>query len=66
MPKVYGLHEIELQLGVEPDEFERVFAEEIAPSPPLPGWKTHLLKGDRGRACRKVSRALGNREPGST
>jgi hypothetical protein len=33
MPTVYGLHEIELQPGVEPDEYERFFAEELALSP---------------------------------
>jgi hypothetical protein len=48
MTKVFGLHEIELQPGVEPEEYERVFAEEIASSFTLPGWKTHLLKGERG------------------
>ena len=48
MPRVLGLHEIELQPGVEPEEYERVFAEEIAPSFTLPGWKTHLFKGERG------------------
>jgi hypothetical protein len=48
VPKVFGLHEIELQPGVEPDEYERVFAEEIASTFELPGWKIHLLKGDRG------------------
>jgi hypothetical protein len=48
MPTVYGLHEIELQPGVEPDEYERFFAEELAPSPMVPGLKVHLLKGDRG------------------
>ena len=48
MPKVFGLHEIELQPGIEPEEYERVFAEEIASSFTLPGWKTHLLKGERG------------------
>jgi len=53
MPKVFGLHEVELQPGVEPDDFERVFAEEIAPSPAPPGWKTHLLKGDRGARAGK-------------
>jgi hypothetical protein len=53
MPKVFGLHEIELQPGVEPDEYERFFVEEIAPSPTLPGWKTHLLKGDRGERAGK-------------
>ena len=53
MPTVYGLHEIELQPGVEPDEYERFFAEELAPSPELPGWKVHLLKGDRGARAGK-------------
>ena len=53
MAKVYGLHEIELQPGVEPDEYERLFAEEIARSPELSGWKTHLLKGDRGARAGK-------------
>ena len=48
MPTVYGLHEIELQPGVEPEEYERFFAEEIAPSPMVPGWKVHLLRGERG------------------
>jgi len=48
MPKVFGLHEMELPPGVEPEEYERFFAEEIAPMPKLTGWKTSLLKGDRG------------------
>ena len=48
MPRVYGLHEIELEAGVEPEEYERFFAEEIAPSPIVPGLKVHLPKGDRG------------------
>jgi hypothetical protein len=48
MPKVFGLHEIELKPGVEPDEYERFFAEEIVPTLELPGWRIHLLKGDRG------------------
>jgi hypothetical protein len=39
MPKVFGLHEMELPPGVEPEEYERFFAEEIAPMPKLPGWK---------------------------
>jgi hypothetical protein len=50
---VYGLHEIELQPGVEPDEYERFFAEEIAPSPMVSGWKVHLLKGERGARVEK-------------
>jgi hypothetical protein len=53
MPKLFGLHEIELQPGVEPDEYERFFAEEVAPKFELPGWNTHLLKGDRGERAGK-------------
>jgi hypothetical protein len=45
MPTVFGLHEIELQPGVEPEEYERFFAKEIAPSPMLPGWKNASSKG---------------------
>ena len=37
MPKLFGLHEIELQPGLEPDDYERFFAEEIAPTVVLPG-----------------------------
>ena len=48
MPKVFGMHEIELQPGVEPEDYEQFFAEELAPTLKLPGWKTHLLRGDRG------------------
>jgi hypothetical protein len=48
MPKVFGVHEIELQPGVDPEEYERFIAEVVAPMPEFPGWKTHLLKGDRG------------------
>jgi hypothetical protein len=29
-------------------EYERFFVEQIAPTSQLPGWKTYLLKGDRG------------------
>ena len=53
MPKVFGLHEIELQPGVQPEEYERFSAEKIAPSPELAGWKTHLLKGERGTRAGK-------------
>jgi hypothetical protein len=54
MPKVFGLREIELQPGVQPEEYERFFAEEIASLPELPGWKVHLLKGDRGARAGKL------------
>jgi hypothetical protein len=48
MPKVFGLHEIELRPEVDPAEYERLFADEVATQPTLPGWTVHLLKGDRG------------------
>jgi hypothetical protein len=47
MPKVFGMHEIELQPGVSL-RIMSGFAEELAPTLKLPGWKTHLLRGDRG------------------
>jgi hypothetical protein len=53
MTKLIGLREIELPPGVEPDEYERLFAEEVASLPQLPGWKTHLLKGERGARAGK-------------
>jgi hypothetical protein len=36
MPKVFALHEIELQPGLEPEDYERFFTEEIAPMLKLP------------------------------
>ncbi len=53
MSKVFGVREIELQPGVEPHEFERFFAEEIASLPEVPGWKSRLLRGDRGARAGK-------------
>lgn len=49
MPKVFGMHEIELQPGVESEDYERFFAEELAPTLKLPGWKTHTDTGHAGR-----------------
>jgi hypothetical protein len=48
MAKVFGLHEIELRPGVAPEEYEQFFAKEIAGLPIFPGWKTYLLRADRG------------------
>jgi hypothetical protein len=53
MSKVFGVREIELQPEVDPEEYERFFAEEIASLPEIPGWKTHLLRGDRGARAGK-------------
>jgi hypothetical protein len=52
MAKVFGIREIELPPEAEPDEYERV-AEEIASLAELPGWKSHLLKADRGARAGK-------------
>jgi hypothetical protein len=48
MPKVFGLHEIELRPDVDPEEYERHFAEQAAMQPTLQGWKAKLLRADRG------------------
>jgi hypothetical protein len=53
MPKVFGLHEIELRPEVDPAEYERLFAQEVATQPMLPGWTVRLLRGDRGPRARK-------------
>jgi hypothetical protein len=46
--KIFGLHEVELRAGADPGEYERFLAEEMAPLPMLPGWRAHLLRGERG------------------
>jgi len=48
MGRVLGLHEVELRPDVDPSEFERVFADEIATSATPPGFRARLLKGERG------------------
>ena len=48
MPKVFGIHAIELRPGVQPEEFEQFWGAEMAAAPIYPGWKLSLLKGDRG------------------
>lgn len=53
MPKVFGLHEIELRPGVSAEEFETFFATEIGSTPIYPGWWAQLLKADRGARAGK-------------
>src|SRR5687768_7740599 len=48
MTRVYGLHEIELNPGVNEEDFEKFFLNEVAKTPFYPGWSARLLKGDRG------------------
>ena len=48
MARVIGMHEVQLPAGVTPEEYEQQFGNELATLPDHPGWKTYLLKGDRG------------------
>ena len=48
MPKVFGMHEMNLEPEQDPEEFERFWRDEVAGQAELPGWTTHLLKADRG------------------
>jgi hypothetical protein len=48
MPKVFGLHEIELRPEADPAEYERYFAEQVAMQPAFQGWTAKLLRADRG------------------
>jgi hypothetical protein len=47
MAKVYGLHEIELRPGANPEELEKLFAE-LANAESFEGWTPYLLIGERG------------------
>jgi hypothetical protein len=53
MPKVFGLHEVELPAGLTPEEFEEGLGKQLASLPEYEGWKTYLLKGDRGERAGK-------------
>jgi hypothetical protein len=48
MAKVFGMHMIVLNPGVDTDEFEKFAAEAVPGMTPWEGWKGYLLKGDRG------------------
>ncbi len=54
MARLVCIHEIELAEGANADEFERLFTES-ATQPELPGWKTRLLRGDRGERAGKYA-----------
>ena len=53
MPKVFGLHEVELPAGLSAEEFEEGLGKQLASLPEYEGWKTYLLKGDRGERAGK-------------
>src|SRR5688500_7896723 len=48
MTRVFGMHEIELHPGVNEEDFEDFFLNEVSKAPFYPGWRARLLKGDRG------------------
>jgi hypothetical protein len=48
MAKVFGMHMIMLNPGVSEEEFEKYMAEIVPKIPQYEGWKSYLLKGDRG------------------
>jgi hypothetical protein len=54
VPKVFALHEVVLPPGMTAEEYEQLFGEELASLPDLEGWKTCLLKGDRGDSAGKL------------
>ncbi|GAA3690561.1 hypothetical protein GCM10022204_01890 [Microlunatus aurantiacus] len=47
MARVLGVHEIELKPGVDPDRFEKAASEVVTSAQPE-GWRTLVLKGERG------------------
>src|SRR5258706_3571354 len=48
MAKIFGMHMIGLRTGVKDEDFEKFFREKVVPLTFPPGWKTYLLKGERG------------------
>lgn len=53
MPKVFGLHEVELPPDVTSEEYEQLFGKELVSLATYPGWNVYLLKGDRGERAGK-------------
>ena len=47
MSRVLGVHEIELVPGTDPEAFEQAAAEVVSSAQPN-GWRTLVLKGERG------------------
>ena len=46
MAKVFAIHYFDLKPGANAAAFEAYVA--ATPFPSLPGWKTHIVKGERG------------------
>jgi hypothetical protein len=49
-----AVHEVEFVAGADPEEFERRFVGSEAQTP-IPGFRTHLLKGERGARAGKYA-----------
>jgi len=54
MSRLLGIHEVQLVEGADVAEFERLFTEAAAQTA-LDGWKTRLLRGDRGERTGKYA-----------
>lgn len=55
MGKVYGIHEIELHPGIDEESFAKFVNQELVKVYAEMGWKTMLLKGDRGQRVGKYA-----------
>jgi hypothetical protein len=55
MGKVYGIHELELNPGVDEKSFVQFFNCELAQAYAEVGWTLALLKGDRGQRAGKYA-----------
>jgi hypothetical protein len=53
MPKLYGMHHLELRPEVAPDAFERFVTDELSRLLHREGQRTYVLKGDRGERVGK-------------
>ena len=55
MAKIFGITPVELQPGVDEQEFVKFFVEQYAPLGARLGWKGTILKGDRGERAGKFA-----------
>ncbi len=53
MPKLYGMHQLELRPEVAPAMFERFVTDELSGLLQREGQRTYVLKGDRGERTGK-------------
>jgi hypothetical protein len=48
MSKVFAIHRIDPRPGVAVKDFEQFLLDTLGATPQFAGWKTYMLKGDRG------------------